>query len=260
MQTELQQLGEPLVGGAPARRTWLTSNKLKVAVVALCAISAALAVALAVVSTQQSSDSRPRAEQPMTNVAQTLYLSQPPKPMTSARAAPSQGLRGLGPSAIVGLAGDIVNVGTKVWSLVQNSEAQVTTSLPSANAIPQGVSVSQLAFPVTSSHWSQQHQIVFPGALFGTYASFTFKMEYQCGGTYQGKGAYLANVQPNDSDYAAYGQTLTVTMNLESPTYSSSDVAVLSGTITATDKGFSSTTKTCSFVLYGDCSTPTFNC
>eukprot|EP00296_Roombia_truncata_P008049 JP446517.1.p1 GENE.JP446517.1~~JP446517.1.p1 ORF type:complete len:184 (+),score=67.93 JP446517.1:191-742(+) len=155
--------------------------------------------------------------------------------------------------------GTLINLGSKLWNFITDNEAQSTTSETPATAIPEGTTVDQIAFP-TGQQQTTEYQISFPGYLYGYYAWVKFSLEYQCGGTYDGKGAYLADLRPTFSDYVSWGQKFDVSMTLQTPTYSSTGVAQLSGTISATDSDLTSATKSCTFAVYGNCQTPTVSC
>lgn len=88
---------------------------------------------------------------------------------------------------------DIVNVGKEVWKIIEANKPVVTVDMPVAHAMPKGIQC-----------WTDLEQWQSPKAvlyriqyknLFGiTVVDFNFRVSYVYGGSYLGKGQYLANV------------------------------------------------------------------
>ncbi|MFZ4403042.1 MAG: hypothetical protein ACOYOK_02975 [Pseudobdellovibrionaceae bacterium] len=109
---------------------------------------------------------------------------------------------------------NIVNFGTKVWSLIEKGQPVVNLQLQTANALPQGLTTSnELAGwqDPNASAYSIEYQ-----NLYGmTVVRFDFKLSFIAGGSYNGKGKYIINatVIPAKVD-VAWGFTFNAAANV----------------------------------------------
>lgn len=88
--------------------------------------------------------------------------------------------------------GQIVNIGQQIWSFIQNGHAVVTIDTQSANALPVGVTG-----PMQLAGWrvkSKVYNVQIPNQDPGKNIDFSFNLNFEYGGSYQGKGKFLSNV------------------------------------------------------------------
>lgn len=86
----------------------------------------------------------------------------------------------------------IVNLGKKVWAVVEKGRPVVNVESQYANAVPAGARTSDLENFSEMQFHSIRHQGV---NLYGvTVYDVIYTLVHRFGGTYQGRGAYLENV------------------------------------------------------------------
>ena len=88
---------------------------------------------------------------------------------------------------------EIVNLGQKVWNLVEAGKPVMTTQWQTASAIPQGVTNwDQMA------GWkmpeSRAYRVRFVNVYGMTMVDFVYRLNYTFGGSYKGQGQYLTRV------------------------------------------------------------------
>lgn len=86
----------------------------------------------------------------------------------------------------------ILNLGKQAWQLIQENAPIVSTNLQTANALPQGIQCwNQL------EKWQAiravDYQISFKNLLGGDVIRYVARVIYAYGGSYKGKGRYIAN-------------------------------------------------------------------
>jgi hypothetical protein len=102
----------------------------------------------------------------------------------------------------------IVNLGKDIWQFIKDGRAVVNADLPSASALPQGVtSASQLG------GWepkSKNYQVIIPGDRKGRI-EFVFRVTFWHSGSVKGQGHYIANLTVQAADYKVnWGQEFNV--------------------------------------------------
>lgn len=107
----------------------------------------------------------------------------------------------------------IINLGEKIWTIIEKNHPVVNINYQYANALPQGVK--------NSSELEGFSDLVFRSYrmygknLFGiTVYDVTYTLVHRYGGSYNGKGRYLENVTvlPHNVE-VAWGYTVTLNVN-----------------------------------------------
>jgi hypothetical protein len=103
----------------------------------------------------------------------------------------------------------IVNLGKDIWQFIKDGHAVVNIDMPSASALPQGVtSASDL------QGWepkTKNYQIIVPGDSKTRKIEFVFRVTMWHSGSYQGHGSYIANLTVQAADYKVnWGQEFNV--------------------------------------------------
>jgi hypothetical protein len=103
----------------------------------------------------------------------------------------------------------IVNIGKNIWQFVKDGHAVVNVDMPSASALPAGVtSASQLEGwePMTKNY-----QIIVPGSGTKRQVEFVFRITLWHSGSYRGAGSYISNLTVQAADYKVnWGQDFNV--------------------------------------------------
>jgi hypothetical protein len=86
----------------------------------------------------------------------------------------------------------IINIGKKVWAIIEMGRPVVNVKTDTANAMPSGVSCwSQL------TNWSvpesKVYKITYKNLYDADVVSFAFRLIYTTGGSYKGVGKYITN-------------------------------------------------------------------
>lgn len=89
----------------------------------------------------------------------------------------------------------IVNIGRKVWNVVEAGRPVVQTKGSSSNALPSGVTATNwAAMTGWSPPQSRTFQVIYKNGWGSTVVDFTFRLLYVTGGQYMGQGRYIADV------------------------------------------------------------------
>lgn len=113
---------------------------------------------------------------------------------------------------------DIINIGKEIWTIVQANKPVVNVTTNQATAIPKGITDwTQLAgWQAPQIH---TFQTTFTNAYGINVVQFQYRVTYTPGGTYKGKGKFLANITVNPADlYVAWGYTFSVNVTIPSIT------------------------------------------
>ncbi|MCB0393289.1 MAG: hypothetical protein KDD25_01945 [Bdellovibrionales bacterium] len=112
---------------------------------------------------------------------------------------------------------EIINIGTKVWTLIEKNRPVVSSQLASASAMPAGIKCWQ-----TLENWSapkaKSYRYSYKNLFGVTVIDFEFKVVYSYGGQLDGKGKYLTNVQvlPTHVE-VAWGYTFNAVAKIQAP-------------------------------------------
>jgi len=88
---------------------------------------------------------------------------------------------------------DIINVGEKVWKMIEANKPVVNVDMPVAHAMPKGVQCwADLERWQTPK--SYMYRVEYQNLYGYTVVTFHFRLSYVYGGSLNGKGLYLANV------------------------------------------------------------------
>ncbi|MBK7962300.1 MAG: hypothetical protein IPK04_14640 [Bdellovibrionales bacterium] len=96
------------------------------------------------------------------------------------------------PGAISEWADEIINVGTKVWSIIEAGRPVSSQKIESANALPKGVE-EWTDLQGWSAPVSRVYSIVYENGFGITMIDLTFRVTFNYGGNYRGRGKYIAN-------------------------------------------------------------------
>lgn len=103
----------------------------------------------------------------------------------------------------------IVNIGKEIWQFVKDGHAVVNVDMPSASALPQGVtSAAELEGwePMTKNY-----QVIVPGNSKQRKIEFVFRLTFWYNGSYHGVGAFISNLTVQAADYKVnWGQEFDV--------------------------------------------------
>jgi hypothetical protein len=110
---------------------------------------------------------------------------------------------------------DIINLGEKIWTIVEAGRPTLDYSIKSANALP---SSANCAFELTN--WQRpravRYQINYRNGFGMNVVSMEYKVIYTPGGKWQNSGSYLANVSIHPSDIqVSWGFSLNATVEVE---------------------------------------------
>lgn len=89
--------------------------------------------------------------------------------------------------------GLIVNIGKKIWNLVEAGKPAVTVTSQVAHAMPQGITCWQDLTGWMPPH-SYSYRISYENKYGSKVVDFTYRLSYLYGGQVNGKGRYLAQV------------------------------------------------------------------
>lgn len=93
----------------------------------------------------------------------------------------------------------IVAIGEKIWKLVEKGRPVVTFKAPLVSALPAGLpcwSDLERWSPPKSQVW----EIAYKNGFGTEVVKFRFRISYTAGGSFEGKGKYLANVTVQPAD------------------------------------------------------------
>ncbi len=95
----------------------------------------------------------------------------------------------------------IINLGERIWALVQAGKPVVSARGSSANALPTGVNCWN-ELEGWQMPQSKLYQVQFENGFGSIVVNYTFRVSFIHGGTYKGKGKYitLASIQPSQID------------------------------------------------------------
>lgn len=101
----------------------------------------------------------------------------------------------------------MINLGKKVWSVVELGRPVVNITLNSANALPQGVLCWN-----TLTGWSvpqsKVYRVSYTNGFGSTVVNFAYRVIFTAGGSLNGQGKYITNATVVPADlYVAWGYT-----------------------------------------------------
>jgi hypothetical protein len=112
---------------------------------------------------------------------------------------------------------EVINLGTKIWTLIEKNKPVVSAKSAMASATPQGIRCWQ-----TLENWSAPTSVTYRYTYKNLYrmtvVDFEFKVIYTYGGQLLGTGRYLTNVQvvPTHLD-VAWGYTFNAVAKIQQP-------------------------------------------
>jgi hypothetical protein len=112
----------------------------------------------------------------------------------------------------------IINIGQKIWTLVEKGKPVLNEQLESANALPEGVGNWQ-ELEGWQAPVGRTYKVSYEN-LFGIeVVRFNFRLLYTYGGSYRGKGLYLTHVAVMPADvHVAWGYHLDASGGVPSVT------------------------------------------
>lgn len=88
----------------------------------------------------------------------------------------------------------VIGIGEKIWKIIEAGQPVVEVNTNTAGAVPSGITdwaqLENWRLPVTKSY-----QITYKNSYGIKVVDFTFRVIFMSGGSYQGKGQYIANAQ-----------------------------------------------------------------
>ena len=109
--------------------------------------------------------------------------------------------------SVLGKLNRIIAIGEKIYKIIEKGQPVVNLSSKPINIVPM-IKRNQAVAPWELEGWSRpvvrKWKTTFKNLYGMTVVSFTYALVYSYGGSYEGKGAYLANVQivPEEVDVA----------------------------------------------------------
>ena len=109
---------------------------------------------------------------------------------------------------------ELISLGQQLWQIVKDGAPVVNFNSFSSSAIPQAA-----ACPFAMAGWSipqsKTYKLSYKNLFGSEVVSFTYKLIYSYGGTFEGRGAYLANVSVHPADiYASWGQNFNASVSI----------------------------------------------
>lgn len=102
---------------------------------------------------------------------------------------------------------EIMAIGEKIWQIVKDGAPVLNFTTFSASAIPQN-SVCPFNMAGWSMPQSKTFELTYKNLLGMEVVNFRYKLIYSYGGSFEGRGAYLANVSVHPADiHVAWGQS-----------------------------------------------------
>ncbi len=153
------------------------------------------AVTLAVLLVTSSVMATPVAESYNTDLEIHEFLEQieTPKNFEVKLAKPTLSRGDMDVKDLTVLFDQIVNLGKKVWALVESNKPVVNVSYLYANALPQGVRSSEdldSFSPLQATTYRLRGENLYGMTVY----DLTYSLVHRYGGSYQGRGKYLENV------------------------------------------------------------------
>lgn len=110
----------------------------------------------------------------------------------------------------------LITLGKEIWQIVKDGAPVVNFKSESASVIPQGA-----LCPFYMSNWSlplvKTFELNYKNKFGMEMIYFTYKVIYSYGGSYQGKGSYLANVSIHPKDIRLkWGQSFDASVKIAS--------------------------------------------
>jgi hypothetical protein len=110
----------------------------------------------------------------------------------------------------------IINMGKKVWAIIEANKPVVNVSTDTANALPEGVRGWQ-NLQGWQSPFSRLYHVSYKNVWGMKVVDLTYRVLFTYGGNVSGKGRYLANVTVVPSDlYVFWGYTFSLQASVPS--------------------------------------------
>jgi len=96
---------------------------------------------------------------------------------------------GVGQAALI--LDQIINIGSKIWAIVEKNKPVVNVINLSANAVPEGLSSWQ-QIQQWRAPFARNYQVIMKNFLRMTVVNFIYRVQFTYGGNVDGKGLYLS--------------------------------------------------------------------
>ncbi len=105
------------------------------------------------------------------------------------------------PGQINNFVDKIINLGSKIWTIIENNKAVLDYETITASAVPANVS-NWYELENWKALKTENYEVVYTNLLGMNVISMKVRLSYVYGGTYKGAGQYLKNVtiRPSDID------------------------------------------------------------
>ncbi len=113
---------------------------------------------------------------------------------------------------------NIINIGKQIWAIVEANKPVSNITTNQATAVPKGVTdwTSLAGWQAPQSH---TYQTSIKNTYGITVIQFSYRVMFTPGGTFRGKGHYLANVTVDPANvYVAWGYTFNAQVTIPSIT------------------------------------------
>lgn len=123
----------------------------------------------------------------------------------------------------------VINIGKKVWTIVEKNKPVVSVELETANALPEGVANWR-----SLSNWqtpqSKVYRVRYKNGYGMNVVDFSYRVTYTYGGMVNGKGLYLTNVNVVPAELAvAWGYKFSAKAAIPSVTNAGSHESPVGG-------------------------------
>lgn len=123
----------------------------------------------------------------------------------------------------------IINLGQKIWTIVEKNKPVVNWDTLTANALPSGLSTwSDLNGWMTPKAYV--YSVSYKNVFRMTVVRFNFRVAYTPGGSYQGTGRYLTNIHVRPQElYVAWGYKFNAKAMVPSVTNAGTQASPIGG-------------------------------
>lgn len=108
----------------------------------------------------------------------------------------------------------LITLGQQIWQIVKDGAPTLNFASNSASAVPANA-VCAFNLAGWSVPYSRTYKLSYENLFGSSVVDFTYKLIFSYGGSYQGQGAYLANVTIHPVDVqVAWGQNFDASVNI----------------------------------------------
>lgn len=108
----------------------------------------------------------------------------------------------------------LITIGEKIWQIVKDGQPTLNFTSNSATAVP-AAAVCAFNLSGWSVPYARTYKLAYENLYGSDVVAFTYKVIFSYGGSYQGRGAFLANVTIHPVDVqVSWGQNFDASVNI----------------------------------------------